>query len=314
MLLFRKTVLLIMIAILVFLPIVSRTGAVGVSPDLTFLRLDPGERVVLKNPIDDELNDIFLFFRGSNANFYAYSSYYGQTSTSTQRSINASIYDNHLSEYVEIINYSTTDYLYVDFMFFTGSYGYTKVPSPFVVGSSTNPVGGLDEPVGSLELSLDNSTQVIPAIKLDGSVKKLETALPKVTIADTTGKGTGWNLSVKANPFKEVTPIGGFKSGTTARTFSTEIFTLQPKSFTALNGNSLTGINVNMNRQSLLNSNPITLVSATTGNGKGSYVLDFNISSLQLDVLNKPYIDKVNYPSGETPYETVITWTISVGP
>lgn len=167
---------------------------------------------------------------------------------------------------------------------------------------------------GELSLSIGGQLSMSPII-LDGvNVQTMETTIPPVTILDATGTGNGWRVSVTATPFKEATPAGGFKAGTTAKVFDSEAFTIGTKAIVAKDGSSLTGVTNNASRQSL-RSGEVVLASATKGNGIGKYELQFGAGALQLQALHtKAYIDNVNYPNQATPYASTITWAVTVAP
>lgn len=166
---------------------------------------------------------------------------------------------------------------------------------------------------GELLLSV-GGTIALPPITLDGTTKVTQSTIPPVTILDATGTGDGWKVSVSATPFKEVTPVGGFKAGTTAKQFNVETFNLATKTIVPKDGSSITGVTANTTRQSL-NGSEIVLANASKGNGLGKYELQFAPDALQLQAIHtKAYVDDVNYAGQKTPYTSTLTWAVTVAP
>ena len=166
---------------------------------------------------------------------------------------------------------------------------------------------------GELKFDLSTSSFTFTNPQIDGTIKTIATKVPSITITDATGTGDGWQLLVSANKMKEVAPVGGFKSGSIAKTFDNEAFNIAPQKVTALAGSDITGVAINPVRQSLLNGD-VVIASVQKGKGLGKYLVDFDVDALQLQLINKAYVDKLNYPTGGTPYESTLTWKIVVAP
>ena len=166
---------------------------------------------------------------------------------------------------------------------------------------------------GELTLDLGDSTINFPDTTLDGTIKTISAQVPSVTITDATGIGDGWQLLVNATPFVEKMPVGGFKPGTKAKTFTNETLTIKPNAITPIDGGLLTGVTLNTARQNIVGGD-VVIATATKGNGLGKYVIDFGTNPLELQLLHKAYVDLVNYPTGGTVYESTLTWKVVVAP
>lgn len=170
----------------------------------------------------------------------------------------------------------------------------------------------------------------VPTVSLNGEVKlKTEDTIlnftdPSLSLAVVDNRGTqeGWNLSVSATPFTEVTP----PSGETA-------YVLPQGSFTLNNFNGLTadtntqtslpdslktgtyGINQVYNSNTLAldpTAGAINLFSAPAGTGAGKYNLTFNPNTLSLKV--NSVTAKVRKGQASTSYKSTLTWNLVSGP
>lgn len=170
----------------------------------------------------------------------------------------------------------------------------------------------------------------IPAVSLTGEVKlKTEDTVLNFTdanlalaVIDNRGTQEGWNLSVSATPFTEVTP----PSGETA-------YVLPQGSFAINNFNGLTadattqaslpdnlktgthGINQVYNADVLAldpTAGAINLFSAPAGTGTGKYNLNFNPNTLSLKV--NSVTAKVRKGQESTSYKSTLTWNLVSGP
>jgi hypothetical protein len=163
-------------------------------------------------------------------------------------------------------------------------------------------------------------------IQLNGDQQSSQASLGTIVAYDATGAGSGWNITVQASPFTEVTPSGGYKSGTSAKSFPVGSLTLQaPTGFAAY---SISGHGKPTTSplpeaisgspwaiDSLNGSTAVKIVTARTSRGMGGYQMSFpdNCLTVNLDPATT-YVDDANYSGGTTPYSTTITWTITTGP
>lgn len=131
--------------------------------------------------------------------------------------------------------------------------------------------------------------------------------VPTVTVNDARGTGDGWKLLIEAGPIQEiggkglVMPTGSFHLG-------------KPASVVEGGWNDSTEPVLAANNQ-VINNGPVVVASAAADTGLGEWHIDFSPGALSLDV-NQGWkiVDKVNYPSSATPYETTLTWTLSNTP
>lgn len=139
-----------------------------------------------------------------------------------------------------------------------------------------------------------------------------------LTLDDATGTDAGWTSTVQATALTEVAPSGGMASGTTALVLPAGSLEMgaptsilptssQPSGATVptLNLTALTAID---------GSSPVTLATAASGTGAGSWGLVWSTSAtvLQLNLSNNSKIvDLTNYPSAATPYSSTVTVTMT---
>lgn len=167
---------------------------------------------------------------------------------------------------------------------------------------------------GTRDIEAPAST-VFGNVTLDGTTK-ITTANPgKLVVSDNTGSGEGYKVSVQATPMREVAPAGGFAAGTAAKTLpagslslSNSGATISPKGTTSP---SPTWLGSNF----VIDNGAVNILSAAVGQGMGIYDVTFGATALSL-VLNPQttFTDPKNYPSGATPYQSTITYTITTGP
>lgn len=189
---------------------------------------------------------------------------------------------------------------------------------------STNVTESISEgPIGFLSVP---ASAAFSSIKLNGDQQSSQASLGSIVAFDATGSGAGWNITVQASPITEVTPTGGYKTGTTAKTLPAGSLTLQaPTSFAAYsvsgNGKPTTSplpeavSGSPWAIDSTNGSSAVKIVTARSARGMGGYLVSFpdNCLAINIDPATT-FVDDVNYSDGTTPYSTTLTWTISVGP
>lgn len=300
----------------------SVTKAYYVDGTQNIIRLKPSE--IMFFTILKDMNGDINFISDTGSVIYNYTvkdagEFYktqrsGQTSSTQNANLLANeelIISNKSSEnflYINMNNFVlNTDYKYKHPAIQEGTYTYTPAQA---LSTGTTEIQG-----GALSMTVSNSQFSFPMVTLDGTAKTISASLPNVNIMDGTGTGSGWRAIVSApNGFKEVTPTDGFKLGTSAKTFTSESFTIKPSSIVGLNGSNISGITLSSTRQNL-KSNDVVLASAAVGSGMGQYDLTFGPDALQLEILNnKAYVDKVNFPETGTPYSVTLRWSIISGP
>lgn len=189
---------------------------------------------------------------------------------------------------------------------------------------STSATGSISG--GALGFFSVPATAAFSNIQLNGDQQSAQASLGNIIAYDATGAGSGWNITVQAAPFTEVTPTGGYRAGTSAKTLPVGSLTLQaPNSFAAYsvsgNGKPTTSplptavAGSPWAIDSLNGSSAFKVVTADTSKGMGGYLISFPANCLSLN-LNPAttFVDGTNYAGQPTPYSTTITWTITTGP
>jgi hypothetical protein len=181
--------------------------------------------------------------------------------------------------------------------------------------TSVNTVANQGVNGGTRDVSATATAQFSP-VSLDGTTK-VSTANPgSLTLQDNTGSGAGWHVSAQATQFSEKAPAGGFASGTTAKTLPTGSLTVaNTGSSITQNGTTSPSPTWKSTLFTLDNGTPVNIISANANQGMGNYTVAFGTSALALTLVPaSTYTDSTNYPSGATPYESTITYTITTGP
>lgn len=154
-------------------------------------------------------------------------------------------------------------------------------------------------------------------VKLERSPKIVKSSFTdKFVVTDTRGTGDGWRLDVSATQFKEATPVGGFAASTSANIFPVGSLSLSPIASTARVGTG-TGANPTnvMVVDSVIDDGTVTVSRAVVNTGMGEFDLTFNNASLSVVVdPTTAKVDRINYPSTSTPYESVVSWTLVSAP
>jgi hypothetical protein len=146
------------------------------------------------------------------------------------------------------------------------------------------------------------------SLQLNGFKQEIPMSLSSFDFRDLTGLNSGWKLRLSASPVLEKVGLGF--------SFPTGSLTINPNLLV-----SPTGFNTNGSPHILLATStsidigPVTLVNAGVGEGAGSYQISFPTNALTLHVDPKyALVDQIYYPLVSTPYESTLTWNISVGP
>jgi len=167
-------------------------------------------------------------------------------------------------------------------------------------------------------LTVTPSTDVIAMGTSQISAKGafLEAVLPAITIDNLTGSDAGWNVTVQATKPTEITPSGGYASGTGPVPFKGfALLENQIGEVDAVPGEGTSFMNNQITGGDALY--PQVVIDAVYGEGMGDYTYGAGGSNGAIDFyLDFPAdqpLDNVNYPKG-TPFETTITFTITSGP
>lgn len=174
---------------------------------------------------------------------------------------------------------------------------------PTLRGGAVSPVAGYDYEYYSWN-GLGTATSADDIIRID----------------DATGTGNGWTLTIQATPLTELEPTSaGFATGTSAIVLPS--WALQIDQVTAIVGESSQPssedpviASMSNGYANIANSIPVSLASATSGTGQGTWGLrwgttdelwQFNIPN------NRKTVDLINFPTQATPYASTITVTMT---
>ncbi|WP_158176897.1 WxL domain-containing protein [Heyndrickxia camelliae] len=169
---------------------------------------------------------------------------------------------------------------------------------------------------GDLDLVAPASAS-FSAVNLNGSVQTANANPGTLSITDATGTGEGYRVTVQATQLTEKAPSGGFATGTTANVLPKGLLTLTSAggSISANSGTTATAPKFNGTSWIIDNGSATTIVTANKGEGLGKFDVSFPTNGLSLNLNpNTVMVDKTNYPTGATPYQTTITYTIISGP
>lgn len=201
----------------------------------------------------------------------------------------------------------------------------TLVASPFIgshdvhAATSTTTKGTASVKAGDLTANFAGNAIGSFSDTIDLSTNKsgsITAKLNNLTVQDSTGTGRGYDVVLSATQLKEVTPTGGFKAGTTAKTLPTKSLQLN------VAGSELqTASNTTSTKPSLQTGNKtvdgdsVTILKAAKSAGQGQFDYTFGNQSLTLfyDPSTTP-ADPINYPDQDTPYETTVTVAVVQGP
>lgn len=179
--------------------------------------------------------------------------------------------------------------------------------STYAAGSASTTAGGAIQG-GGYNITLPDAVNMNPTTTVNSTTQKVILGkIPTIQVDDLTGSGSSFSIKASATPLTEVTPSGGFKSGTTALTPFTSIsFKNTPTSISNPNvtASGITGGN-------LLAEGGIKLYSGTNAGGSTTITADTEIYTTISP--SKVYVDSVNYPTGGTPYQTTITLSVVQG-
>lgn len=174
---------------------------------------------------------------------------------------------------------------------------------------------------GTLTLLSPTITTDFGTVVLNGSTQTVPATLGPWGVIDATGTGNGWRVTAQATQFREVTPGGGFASGTSARTLPIGSMRLAgTRSVTAATGSTpvdaLNGPLV-LNATAALDgiATPVIILQTQTSYGMGTYNVIEPANGLLLTLEpQSTYVDLTNYPTSPTPYSSTLTLSLISGP
>lgn len=141
-------------------------------------------------------------------------------------------------------------------------------------------------------------------ITTDGATQEVFSNIGSITVTDHQGTGGGWNLTVQASPFQEVGGLG----------YSIPMGSLTLSGIQAVSQ----GISFVKTDDSIIDSNsPVSLASANTNEGMGNTDITFPNQGYKLLLdTSLPLVDSSNLTGmdNSTPYEAIVTWSVSTGP
>lgn len=145
---------------------------------------------------------------------------------------------------------------------------------------------------------------------------------PVFIVTDDTGTLAGWSLTIQGSPLTEVAPSAGFATGTSAIVLPVGTMQLSALSgFTPMSSQSASldpTISSFSTPAALDSGTPITLATASSGTGSGTWGLYYSSTSIPFSEvfnLNSKIVDQTNYPGATTatPYSSTITVTLTQG-
>lgn len=154
-------------------------------------------------------------------------------------------------------------------------------------------------------------------ITLNGEVQTTNADPGVLTFTDASGTGEGYRVTATATQFKTIAPSAGFASGTSAKTLPKGSLLLKNDNakITTIGGSTSKAPDWNGSSWVLDAGSEITVLKASIDNGMGKYEIDFDTKNYELTLNpSTTYIDKVNYATQATPYQSDITYTIVTGP
>jgi len=144
-----------------------------------------------------------------------------------------------------------------------------------------------------------------------------------LSVTDATGSGSGWHVTIGASQLTEVTPPGGWASGTSALTLPLDSTVVAVSGAQTAAGSGATqvsgtgGPSFTSNGSMAIDEGaiPVTLVDTQPGYGMGQYLFSFSTYPIVVNLQpSSTFVDGKNYPGQPTPYATTITFTVVSGP
>jgi hypothetical protein len=175
---------------------------------------------------------------------------------------------------------------------------------------------------GSLNFGTAPDVPNLNAVTLNGQAQSTNSQMANFSVADATGSGSGYNVTVAGDGpsgsavFKEYCPGGACGSVgyvTSGKTLAANSLTLNSTSagFTAQNGTTGTAPTHSCNSGCFVDSaSPVKVVSAATNAGMGSYLTNgYTASSLSLATPSNTSV----LPTNEV-YRVNLVWSLNSGP
>jgi hypothetical protein len=175
---------------------------------------------------------------------------------------------------------------------------------------------------GSLNFGTSPDVPNLNGVTLNGQSQTTNSTMANFSVADATGSGSGWNVTVAGDGpsgsavFKEYCPGGACGSAgyvTSGKTLAANSLTLNSTSasFTAQNGTTGTAPTHSCNAGCFVDSaSPVKVISAATSAGMGTYLTNgYTASSLTLATPSNTSV----LPTNEV-YRVNLVWSLNSGP
>jgi hypothetical protein len=175
---------------------------------------------------------------------------------------------------------------------------------------------------GSLNFGTSPDVPNLNGVTLNGQSQTTNSNMANFSVADATGSGSGWNVTVAGDGpsgsavFKEYCPGGACGSAgyvTSGKTLAANSLTLNSTSagFTAQNGTTGTAPTHSCNSGCFVDSaSPVKIISAATSAGMGTYLTNgYTASSLTLATPSNTSV----LPTNEV-YRVNLVWSLNSGP
>jgi hypothetical protein len=200
--------------------------------------------------------------------------------------------------------------------------------APLALAATANDTSQFAVTAGSMTFGTAPDVPSLPGLTLNGQSQTLNAQMNSFSVADATGSGSGWNLTVngdgsagKSAVFKQYCSNGGSACGsdaansyvTAGATLAANSVTLSSTSagFTAQNGTTGTAPTHQCGSACNVDSAAaVKIVSAASGAGMGTYQANGYLATGL--ALNAPTTIK-SLPANEI-YRVDLLWTLSSGP
>lgn len=148
---------------------------------------------------------------------------------------------------------------------------------------------------GERVISSGSNSITLPAVHLSGSQQTSSVDLGNLQVVDASGTGAGWHVTVAANQAK---------SDSAQKTLDTGLLSIDPvKGVSKVDSTSSNVPNIVTSSSKVVDAGAVTLVSAKSGDGMGSY--NASLSKLTLTVPANTY-------AGD--YSTTLTYSLITAP
>jgi len=157
---------------------------------------------------------------------------------------------------------------------------------------------------GILDITAPLTTVNFGTIIVDSTLQSVNADLSDLSITDNRGTGEGWNITLSASQFTQ-------NSGVTPLKLPTNTLALNGISTITQTLGTSGGPTTTLSPW-MIDTGAVKIVSAASNKGMGTFVVDFPLNSISLDVdTAQKVIDPANNP---TVYTSTLSWVVSTGP